>query len=81
MYVVDTQNAFDYVVVGIVGRKGGQITHVAALPATQGCGFIAQGLDFFGGEGIGDYEVSIFAVKGHVFFCDARGGFFGDGCH
>ena len=79
--MVDTQDAFDYVVVGIFGRKGGQITHVAAFPATQGCGFVAQDLDFFGGEGIGDYEVSIFAVKSHVVFGDARGGFFGDGCH
>ena len=79
--MVDTQDAFDHIVVGVIGRNGGQITHVAALPTTQRGGFIAQGLDFFGGEGIGDYEVSIFAVKGHVFFCDARSGFFGDGCH
>ena len=79
--MVDTQDAFDHIVVGVIGRNGGQITHVATLSATQGCGFIAQGFDFFGGEGIGDYEVSIFAVKGHVFFCDARSGFFGDGCH
>lgn len=81
VYVVDTQDTFDYVVVGVIGREGGQITHIAALPATQGCGFVAQGLDFFGGECIGDYEVSIFAVKGHVVFGDARGGFVGDGGH
>ena len=79
--MVDTQDAFDHIVVGIVGQRGGQIAYVAALPAAQGCGFVAQDLDFFGGECIGDYEVSIFAVKGHIAFGNARGGFFGDGCH
>ena len=27
MYVVDTQDAFDYVVVGVIGREGGQIAY------------------------------------------------------
>ena len=79
--MVDTQDAFDDVLVGIVGRDGGQIAYVATRSATQGGGFVAQDFDFFGGEGIGNDEVSVFAVKGHVVFGDARGGFFGYGCH
>ena len=79
--MVDTQDAFDHIVVGVAGRKGGQIAYVAALPAAQSGGFVAQDLDFFGGECIGDYEVSIFAVKSHVVFGDARDGFVEDGCH
>ena len=74
--MVDTQDAFDYVVVGVVGREGGQIAYVAAFSSTQRSGFAAQGFDFFGGERVGDDEVSIFAVKGHIVFGDARGGFF-----
>ena len=78
---MDTQDAFDDVVVGVIGRDSGQIAYVTALPAAQSGGFSAQDFDFFGGEGIGDYEVSIFAIKGHVVFGYARGGFVGDDCH
>ena len=63
------------------GETAGKLPMSPRSPAAQGSGFIAQDFDFFGGECIGDYEVSIFAVKSHVVFGDAGGGFFGDGCH